>query len=479
MAKPKGQSHDDGEALVDLRGDEYISDWASQFAGNCGGGARGGHFSISYVELHRYVRRNGIEGDLHMLTPGEFHADTTELVQMLREGRHHNVRLDPDAWKRLVTWIDLNAPFHGSRSTVGESPRARVEQVNERRYELARLYANVNVDYEEQDPLPTGNRPEPILPEPPPEKRQAPTIEGWPFPPDKAQAMQGTGHRLTLDLDIGVKIEFERIPAGRYVNGKGEIVTIEKPFHLGVFEITNEQFRCYDPLHDSRREDRHSYQFGRLGYGMNGDEMAAVRLNWNQAIGFCRWLSEKTGKKVDLPSEQQWEWACRAGSEGDFWFGRLGDDFAPYANLGDLRLVEYAANTNTSGYTSTSLISNPNRYDAWVPRDRQYDDGVFLTNRFPRDETGVMLATPMFGAPRPDGKSGMPQVTRFQPNPWGLHDMHGNVWEWTRAETENGRKIVRGGSFYDRPKRCTASSRLDYRPYHKVFNVGFRVAILD
>jgi hypothetical protein len=48
-------------------------------------------FSVSYAHLHRYVRRPGIESDMHLLTPGEFHADTTELVQMLRDGRHHGV----------------------------------------------------------------------------------------------------------------------------------------------------------------------------------------------------------------------------------------------------------------------------------------------------------------------------------------------------------------------------------------------------
>ena len=59
----------------------------------------------------------GIESDIHMLAPMEFHADTTELVQLLRKG-HYGVQLDAEAWDRLVTWIDLNAPYHGTWTEI-------------------------------------------------------------------------------------------------------------------------------------------------------------------------------------------------------------------------------------------------------------------------------------------------------------------------------------------------------------------------
>ncbi len=479
-----GQPRDDGTTLIDLRGTEMLEGWNSQIAGRVHP-QYGGRFSVAYGHLHRYVRRPGIESDMHLLTPGEFHADTTELVQMLRNGRHHGVELDAEEWDRLITWIDLNAPYHGTWSEI--VGREAVDRVMPRRLELSERYAGLVVDYEaiyESDRGPL----EPILPETTARRdadgsggrvgtiamvgaegaeavhlglsssTEALEVAGWPFDAAEAARRQGPPEeiRRVIDLGEGIELELIRVPAGRYVMGQGggssmeappRAVDIDQPFWKGRFEVTNAQYARFDPEHDSRHESRHGYQFGRLGYPVNQPEQPVVRVSWQQAMDFCRWLSERSGLQVTLPSEEQWEWACRAGTATPFFYGDHDADYTPYANLGDIRLREYAACTARGGYTRAEVITNPNRFDDWVPRDTRFDDGHFLS------------------AP----------VGSYKPNPWGLHDMHGNVWQWTRSETPDGRMIVRGGSWRDRPHRATSSYRLDYRPYHKVFNVGFRV----
>ena len=134
-----GQPQPDGTTLCDLRGTEKIKDWKSVTPGN--GGGHGGKFSVGYAELHRFVRRPGIESDYHVLEPMEFHAGTTQLVQMLKRG-HHGVQLDAEAWDRLITWIDLNCPYHGTWGEELDNPGIQ----RDRRRELLKLYANVEDD---------------------------------------------------------------------------------------------------------------------------------------------------------------------------------------------------------------------------------------------------------------------------------------------------------------------------------------------
>ncbi|HUW61875.1 MAG TPA: SUMF1/EgtB/PvdO family nonheme iron enzyme [Candidatus Bathyarchaeia archaeon] len=405
----------------DLRGSP-LKGWASAFPGSAG--ADGGKFSVAYAALHRYVRRPGIESDYHLLTPMEFHASTTELVQILETG-HHGVNLDPESWDRINTWIDLNAPFHGTWSEIGGESVAKTA---ERRRELMKKYANLDVDQEaivateikllpqkraaKKIPVATRNR----------ETRAA-----------RRRAEQAEPVFRSIDLG-SVMMDLALIPAG----SKGP------PFWMGRFEVTNEQYARFDPSHDSGVESMHAYQFGIRGYPVNGPQQPVVRVPWSRAAAFCAWLAERTGEPFALPTEDQWERACRAGAHTPFWFGEAGADYSLYANLGDKRLAEFARNT----YIQVNLLEKPNIYDDWVPRDDRFDDGIFLTA----------------------------EAGRYAPNRWGLYDMHGNVWEWTSSSFgDDTRRIVRGGSWYDRPYRATADYRLAYSTYQPVFNVGFRV----
>jgi hypothetical protein len=74
-------------------------------------------YSIAYTSLHPYVRRPGLESDIHMLPPREFDASTSQLVQLLRKG-HQGVKLNAEEWDRLITWIDLNVPYYGDWQEV-------------------------------------------------------------------------------------------------------------------------------------------------------------------------------------------------------------------------------------------------------------------------------------------------------------------------------------------------------------------------
>ena len=186
------------------------------------------------------------------------------------------------------------------------------------------------------------------------------------------------------------------------------------------------------------------------GIAMDQPRQPAVRVSWNQAVAFCRWLSEETGRRFRLPTEAEWEYASRAGGDSPLGYGPLDADFSKCANLADAAVARF--NSVTAGVIVLQDI----------PADGRYDDGA--------------IATAAVGS--------------YEPNAWGLFDMHGNAAEWTLSAyapypyrsgdgrdelTTGGRKVVRGGSFYDRPKRCRSSFRLSYPAWQKVHNVGFRV----
>jgi formylglycine-generating enzyme required for sulfatase activity len=414
------------------------------------------NFTASYLALHPYVRRPGPESDYHLQVPLEWHADTSALIQMLKKG-HHNVRLDAEAWDRLITWIDLNVPDHG---TWGE--HARIPgNFQQRRVELRAKYANRPEDPEAIPEI--AHAPvQFIKPDPEPERKAANIqLAGWPFEAAEArrrQAAPAVPLKLKLELAEKLSMDLALIPAGQFVMGDAAgcadewplaPVKIEKPFYMGTTEVTAEEYATFDPSHDNGYVSVFNKDQSSRGEAANRPRQPVIRVSWVQAMAFCDWLSKKSGRKVTLPTEAQWEFACRAGTTTSLNYGACNADFGKLANLAD------------------ACLENLCRGDSpkWIPAAQNVNDGATITDR----------------------------VGRYAPNAWGLCDMHGNAAEWTlttykpypyaadgrdnaRAE---GRKVVRGGSFYDRPEHARSAFRLSYPPWQRVFNVGFRVVVVD
>ena len=149
-----------------------------------------------------------------MLMPMEFHADTTQLVQMLRQG-HHGVALDSEAWDRLITWINLNSPFHG---TWTESAGVRVHPLAQRRRELLQRYAGVDSDPESEAAAPARKKVEPVVPPvEPPRKHVEIACDQWPCDAAEAQRRQRAAadpFRQTVRLADGVGLDLVLIPSG-------------------------------------------------------------------------------------------------------------------------------------------------------------------------------------------------------------------------------------------------------------------------
>ena len=298
---------------------------------------------------------------------------------------------------------------------------------------------------------------------PPPEEPPAQIVPpaGWPFDAAEAQRRQagaGTPTRLTIELGAGINMELVRIPAGEFILGDPSgypderpvgVVNIARPFWIGACEVTNEQFRQFCPEHDSGSEPMlwlkwHPGHF----VALNQPRQPVCRVSWEEANAFCRWLSQKTGRTFTLPDESQWEWACRAGTDSPWSFGELASDCASFANFADDSLLELG-------------------------------------------RLAAMEKVKPFFAVEPvnDKQTVSAPVGSYQPNPWGLYDMHGNVAEWTSSaylavSVSSRRSGPRcAGNTPSGSRRLLAAAcragrsgwRTGYWPWQSVFNVGFRV----
>jgi len=255
-----------------------------------------------------------------------------------------------------------------------------------------------------------------------------------------------SGHwqETVLDLGNNVKMRLVLIPAGKFMMGSPATeggrdshegpqheVTISKPFYMGVFEVTKEQYKQVMGVNRS---------------GFKGAKNPADNVSWDDAVEFCKKLSARTGKKVTLPTEAQWEYACRAGTTTAF---HTGDALEP-------------------GQANARIPSNPGFWDrimAWVGKSSA--------------QKTIQWTTP---------------AGSFPPNGFGLYDMHGNVWEWcsdwyadSYANAKNQDptgpdsgpcRVLRGGSWDFTPQDCRSARRYQFTPDYRFIIFGFRVAVL-
>ena len=234
---------------------------------------------------------------------------------------------------------------------------------------------------------------------------------------------------LRLDLGAGVVLEMRMIPAGTFVMGSppdeeghndDEIeheVSISRPFYMGQYLVTQEQFERVMDFNPSYFRE---------------SNLPVEMVAWFDSYLFCEMLTKRFGRPFRLPTEAEWEYACRAGTTTPFHTGA-------------------AVTTQFANF-----------------------DGKFTYGNGPQG-LSRWKTTP---------------VDAFPPNPWNLHDMHGNVWEWCgdwyghyddhavvdpTGPAEGDIRVLRGGSWFHGPADCRSAQRDALDPGRRHSLYGFRV----
>jgi formylglycine-generating enzyme required for sulfatase activity len=292
--------------------------------------------------------------------------------------------------------------------------------------------------------------------------------------------------RTKVEQTNSIDMELTLIPPGKFVMGtpawkrpvtehlrgidyfvKNESahdVEIQNAFYIGTCEVTIAQWRQFVVAtkyktdaetnglggsgYDSSKEGiakliEHDKQYSWSGWGFdNHDDHPVVNVSWNDATAFCKWLSKVEGKIYRLPSEAQWEYACRAGTKSLYYYGDDPEMLTKFENVLD-----------SSGFLEFGWSA---------------------------------LRTP-------DGHALVAPIASFQPNSFGLYDMLGNVSEWCqdsyaedydlRSPSTNPReppkaaasRAVRGGNWFAYPIACRCAFRDRLAPDSCAATLGFRI----
>jgi formylglycine-generating enzyme required for sulfatase activity len=300
----------------------------------------------------------------------------------------------------------------------------------------------------------------------------SPQATGRSFPFLLTHRRRSQGYREALTPELSLTMLW--IPPGRFwmgsppeepdrsdAEGPQRLVQLQG-FFLGQTPVTQAQWRAvaqWQPrdgerwgqelqanpsrfqAKDAADEQREVFGKFRLLDGETSTEQRPVeQVSWHDAMEFCNRLSQRLGRHYTLPSEAQWEYACRAGTTTPFHFGD----------------------------TISSKLAN---YNANI----RYGDG-----------------------PKGEYRQQSTAVASFPANGWGLYDLHGNVWEWCsdhwhdtyEGAPEDGRpwmdqttdknraRLLRGGSWSHFPGLCRSAFRLNLHPVSRLISVGFRVCCL-
>jgi formylglycine-generating enzyme required for sulfatase activity len=231
-----------------------------------------------------------------------------------------------------------------------------------------------------------------------------------------------------IDMGKGITMKFVLVPAGQFDmgspsterdrdNDEGPVhhVTISKPFYMGKYEVTQEQYYIIAKSKPSQFKQ---------------NDRPVETVSWDQADSFCKKLSKIKGETFRLPTEGEWEYACRAGYQSRFYFG----DDPNYSQIE--QYAWYSANSNSETHP----------------------------------------------------------VGQKKPNSFGLYDMHGNVWEWCSdyyaadyyhdsmsvdpiGALFSKSRVIRGGGWYRSAIYCRSANRGNLEPYYIRNHIGFRVVL--
>ncbi len=250
---------------------------------------------------------------------------------------------------------------------------------------------------------------------------------------------------LIIDCGSGVTLELVRVPAGKFMMGSDESDR-EKPIHevqlkeflIGKYAMTNAQWQTVMKAKGSANKDKK----------FQGDLQPVVGVSWHESREFCKKLAQHSGREVRLPTEAEWEYACRAGTTTPFAFGKT------------------------------------------VTPDQVNYDGNH----------------PYGNAPKGKYREVTVNVDSFKPNAWGIYQMHGNVWEWcldewhdsyqdkpeqlkkqgnqtwgdlTMDDNDNRYRLLRGGSWLDFAFVCRSSYRGRGNARSQDGSFGFRVIFVS